>query len=455
MPWSVIDRRELDALAVVVDTRETTAKRGAIPRLIKRNTLLLTAAEAFVGTGQQIVPTLTAIIVVQFLHAATLGGIGSSILAASRLVIGYPAGQLADARGRKLVLLLGLVVSLAGTLGIGLAVLVHSFGLFLVGMVLFGIGTGASQNQRRLAAADMYPAQRRGEGLGYVLMGALVGALGGPLLVSSGVVLSRHWGLSELAVPWLLVPVVVLPSIVLVLLIHPEPKEIALHLQRYWPTADSTDGTTWTVAGGAAYAPVTLGSYFRRPPLLIGIMGLAGAASTMAMLMALTPMAMAARGIALPVISLSVAIHVAGMFGFSVPLGRLADRFGRRGVLGVGLLLEGLGAVLVPASMNQWVMTGGLFLVGLGWSGANVATAALVGDATRPEERGRAMGVQSSVSAAGSIAAPLLGGLAVQLWGTWALAVIGVALLVGPAVLLLRPTETGPRQEQRESSAAG
>lgn len=427
-----------------------TTKRASIPRLIKRNTVFLAVAEAFVGTGQQMVPTLTSIIIVQFLQSAALAGIGTSILAVSRLIIGYPTGQLADARGRKPVLVAGLAVSLVGAITIGLAVLDGSFGLFLLGLVLFGIGSGASQNQRRLAAADMFPAARRGEGLGYVLMGALVGALGGPVMVSSGVALAHRVGLSDLALPWLLVPLLLLPSMVLILLIRPDPQEIALHLERYWP---GTPPEAPPVQ--AAGVEVTFGSFFRRYPLLVGIVGLAGAFGTMSMLMALTPMAMSARGIALPIISLSVAIHVVGMYGFSVPFGRLADRFGRRGVLGAGLLIEGLGAVLVPASMNQWVMTAGLFLVGLGWSGANVATAALIGDATQPEERGRAMGVQGSVSAAGSIAAPLLGGVAVQLWGTWTLGVIGVSLLIAPALLLLHLREMGPRRYVKEPARLG
>lgn len=438
---------------MTVQTRVASEPRVAIPRLIKRNTLYLTAAEAFVGTGQQMVPTLTAIIVVQFLHSATLGGIGMSILGASRLVVGYPAGQLADTRGRKPVLLLGLVVSLVGALGIGLAVLANGFWVFLAGLVLFGLGSGASQNQRRLAAADLYPASRRGEGLGYVLMGALVGALGGPILVSSGGAIAHAAGVSALAVPWLLVSVVVLPSIILILLIHPEPMEIALHLGRYWPIDGEVDETRPAPATQGASSLVTPCSFFRRLPLLVAIVGLAGANGTMVLLMALTPLAMAARGVALSVISLSVAIHVAGMFGFSVPLGRLADRIGRRGVLGMGLLLEGLGALLVPASMNQWVMTAGLFLVGLGWSGANVATAALLADATQPDERGRAMGVQASVSAAGSIAVPLLGGLAVELWGSWALSIMGIALLAGPALLLLRLAETGVKSHVTDSPA--
>jgi len=65
----------------------------------------------------------------------------------------------------------------------------------------------------------MYPPARRAEGLGYVLTGSVVGALGGPLLVSVAQVSSPRVGLDPLALTWLLAPFVILPSIALVRLI--------------------------------------------------------------------------------------------------------------------------------------------------------------------------------------------------------------------------------------------
>jgi hypothetical protein len=50
-------------------------------------------------------------------------------------------------------------------------------------MLLMGLGVGAGQ-QLRLAAADLYPAPRRAEGLGYVLTGSLVGVLGEVVLLA-------------------------------------------------------------------------------------------------------------------------------------------------------------------------------------------------------------------------------------------------------------------------------
>src|SRR5215831_17121584 len=121
-----------------------------IPAVIKRNTLLLATAQAFVGVGNQMVPAL--------------GGLATSILGGCRFLVAYPAGHVADTYGRRAGLLAGLLLSLVGAIAVGLALMQHAFLAFLGGLVLFGLGVGAGQ-QLRLAAADLYPPSRRAEGL--------------------------------------------------------------------------------------------------------------------------------------------------------------------------------------------------------------------------------------------------------------------------------------------------
>jgi MFS family permease len=77
----------------------------AVPRLIRRNAWLLTVAEAFVGTSQQMVPTLSSIIIGTMLGSATFAGAGSSLMGLSRVIVSYPSGALADRWGRKPVLI--------------------------------------------------------------------------------------------------------------------------------------------------------------------------------------------------------------------------------------------------------------------------------------------------------------------------------------------------------------
>lgn len=413
--------------------------RSSIPPLIKRNTLLLASTQAFVGVGTQMVPTLGAIMVAQLLASAALAGIGTSLLYVGRFVVAYPIGWVADAFGRRVALLIGLVMSLVGTILIGTAMMSASFPVLVAGLLVFGLGVGAGQ-QLRLAAADLFPPARRAEGLGYVLTGSLVGALGGPLLITVATNLAPGAGIDPIAMVWLLVPIVLLPSMGLVFLIRPDPRDIAANLAAFYegdlgppPTVrpDAPEGTGLRV-------------WFAHYPLRVAFTASFAAQGTMALIMAMTSLAFAHHGHALNVISLAVAIHVVGMFGFSIPLGRLTDRIGRRSMMLLGTILSALGAVLVPAAPDYWVITTGTFLVGLGWSCVNVSTSALIADMVDPLERGRAIGASDTLSGASATILPLLGGPLIELLGFHALTAICVAFMAVPFAMLLRLKESKP-----------
>lgn len=406
-----------------------------VPRLIVRNTLLLAGAEAFIGTGQQMVPTLGSLMAVALTGSSALAGLASSTLGLTRTLISYPSGKLADRLGRKPVLIAGLLLSLVGALVLGFSMAVRSLLLFLLGLLLFGFGNGASQQQRRLAAADFYPPQLRARGLGFVLSGAVIGAFGGPLLIGA----AGHWATSlhvdEIALSWFLVPVILVPSLALLLLIHPEPRQIAQSLERYYPgyqpensvpRANETD----------AFATIGLRDFLQNYPQLVAFVCMFVLFGNMSMMMALAPMTMTADGMNLAAVSLTVSLHVVGMFAFSFPMGMIADRWGRRRVLFAGVIISTGGTVLVAMTSSYALVTFGLFLIGLGWCCGNIATAALVADTSPAEIRGRAMGANSSLSAAASVAAPLLGGVLLSAFGPGVLVVMTL-VFVAPCLALL------------------
>lgn len=410
-----------------------------VPPLIRRNTFLLAATQAFVGAGTQLIPTLGAIMIERLLGSMLLAGLASSLIYVARLLIAYPIGWVMDAYGRKAGLLLGLVLTFIGAMGIGTAIAMLSFPLFLVGVLVFGLGVGAGQ-QLRTAAADMYLPERRAEGLGYVLTGALIGALGGPVLISAAQAGAPSLGVDATALVWFLVPLVVLPSMALVLLIRPDPRTIAADLARFYPGyRPSREREDAMVARGAGVI-----AWMRHYPLLVGFLSMFAAQGVMVMLMALTPLVMAHRGHALTMISIAVSLHVVGMYALSLPLGRLTDRAGRRNVILLGLAIIAVGAILVPLTAEYTVATLGLVLVGVGWSCINVAVTALIADAVPVSERGRAIGVVDSSGGLASVALPLLGGPLAEVLGPMSLAALAVLLVAVPGALALRLGEPVP-----------
>jgi MFS family permease len=426
--------------AAVEPSRPPSAGRPAIPPLIRRNTLFLAVAQACVGIGNQMTPTLGALMVIHLLGSATFAGAASGIMGGCRLISSYPTGQITDAHGRKAGLFLGLSLSMVGSVTVGLGMMRESAALFFLGLVVFGMGVGAVQ-QLRLAAADMYPPSRRAEGLGYVLTGSLIGAFGGPLLISTAQATAPGLGLAPEALAWLLVPLVLIPTGALVFFVRPDPKEIAAHLERYYPGYRPPERSR---AVAEAPQPVSVREYLREYPKQVAFVTSFALFGNMSMMMAMNAVALAHHGHGLSAISLSVALHIAGMFGFSLPLGRLADAVGRRKVMLLGLGLASFGGVLVPTSPHYWVVTFGTFLVGLGWSCGNVAIVSLLADTTPPLARGRAIGLNDTFAGAASISLPVLAGPLVELVGLPALAWVSVGLMIVPLVLLLRLREPSP-----------
>lgn len=409
-----------------------------IPPLIRRNTVLLALTQAFVGMGNQTTPTLAPIIVVQMLGSAALSGLGTSILGVSRLAIAFPVGWLTDRYGRKAGLMLGLVLTLIGSLVIGPAMALGSFPLVVVGLVIFGLGVGAGQ-QLRLAAADMFVPARRGEGLGYVLTGSLIGAVAAPALIAGGETLAAWTNQDRLSVVWFLLPLILVPSMLLVRMIQPDPKTIAQNLETYYPGYKAPVRSASEPTG-------SLKIWLRHLPLATAFANSFAALGVMTMMMAMTSLALDHHGYGLSAISVSVSLHVVGMFGFSIPFGRLSDRIGRRNVMLLGNVITAVGSILVPTSPDYFVITAGTFLVGLGWSCVNVASSALITEVVGPAERGRAIGLSDTISQSSSIVMPLAAGPLVEWAGLPALAVVALAVLAVPVIMLARLKEPRPGQ---------
>jgi MFS family permease len=102
------------------------------------------------------------------------------------------------------------------------------------------------------------------------------------------------------------------------------------------------------------------------------------------------------------------------------------------------------GALLVGFTGAYATVTLGTFLVGLGWSCANVASTTMVADTSEPEERGRAVGTIDTFGGAAAVALPLVAGPMAAMMGLPATGILA-SILVAPAlILMLRLREPRP-----------
>jgi MFS family permease len=404
---------------------------AGIPAIIKRNTLLFALSQAFVGAGTQLAYGIGPLMVVAVTGSASLAGLTVGLFGVSRFFVSYPVGRITDQYGRKPGILFGQGLALIGTFATGLAMIAnHAIGLGL-GMLIFTMGISAS-NQLRVAATDMYLPRMRGMALGFIATGSLLGIALGPLVMAFAEHIAKGNNAEAIALPWLMLPVLIVAGMVLVTFIHPDPKEIGMNLQRYYP--DYVPPVKRVTGALPEFSAWTL---WRHTPARLAIIANCSGQGNMSIVMVLTSLVLAHHGYSLTAITVSHMFHSAGMFAFTIPLGWAADRFGREQVMypGVGVAL--IGALFVAFSEGFLSVTLGTFLVGIGWCAANVSSTALIADCVETEHRGRAIGVSESGAGAMTLLAAAVTGPLVECTSLPAAGIAAVAIAVLPFGLLL------------------
>ena len=371
------------------------------------------------------------LMVIGLTGSAGLAGLSVALIGFSRFLISYPIGKITDAYGRKPGILLGLVLALLGAVILGTSINVSSPLVFVVGMIVFAMGMYAVQ-QLRVGATDMVLPHMRGQALGYIAMGSLVGLVISPVVVYAAEHFAHRVDMDPLSLPWFFLPVLILVGMALVGFIHPDPKEIGQNLERYYegyvppPPQREEDAT--------AFSAMTL---LRRRPIRLAIIANCAAQGNMSIVMVLTSLMLAHHGYGIGAIAASHTFHTAGMFAFTIPLGKLADRAGHARVMYPGVIVALLGAVLVTFTHAFWTVTLGTFLVGLGWAAANVAATAFIANQTETAQRGRAIGVNDSFAGGMSVAAALATGPLIEWHGLPAAGIAAVIIAVVPLALVL------------------
>ena len=400
-----------------------------IPPLIKRNTVLFALAQSFTGIGMSFAYGLGPLMVLSLTGSASLAGLFVGTIGLSRFFVSYPIGKLTDAYGRKPGIFAGLTLALIGAVAVGLSLSVNSFAALCLGMLVFSMGMSAAQ-QMRVGATDMYLPHHRAAALGYVALGSLVSLAASPAIVH----LTEGWapalGADPLALPWLAVPAFIVPGMALIALVRPDPKTIGMNLGQYYPGYTPAARAT----GPAVFRPSGLLTHRR---MRLATVSNCAAQANMAIVMVLTSLVLHNHGATLTAIAFSHMFHSAGMWAFTVPLGKLSDRFGHERVMIPGVLTGLIGAFLVAFTDAYALVTLGTFLVGIGWAAANVSATAVVADHYPTHERGRAIGVSDSFAGGIAVAMALVTGPLLQWSGLPATGGIAVVMSLPPLLIVI------------------
>lgn len=119
---------------------------------------------------------------------STFGGSLVAVFVVAAIVSRIASGNLADRYSRRIVLMSGALIYLAGCL---IAIVIPSMLALVPARILQGWGFGSVHTAASAGASDILPAERLGEGLGYYGLGQAVAMASGPLL--AGWLVGMEW----------------------------------------------------------------------------------------------------------------------------------------------------------------------------------------------------------------------------------------------------------------------
>ncbi|MGW0180461.1 MFS transporter [Nocardia sp. NPDC003345] len=134
--------------------------------------------------------------------------------------------------------------------------------------------------------------------------------------------------------------------------------------------------------------------------------------------------------------------------GLLLTAGSLSDRFGRRRMLILGLLVLASGSITAVSADQPWQLIGSRIIMGIGGALLMPSTLSILMTTFDETERRMALAVWSAVSILGIVAGPVLGGLLLEhfWWGSVFLINIPVVGLAITAAVLLMPETAGERR---------
>ena len=387
---------------------------------IQRRTLGVLFSSAIFGrAAMSMAFAVAALLIAEMLGDGTWAG---SATAAVTIGTAFSASILSSymyQRGRRPGLSLGYV---AATLGGLLAVFAGQrllLVLYLLGIVLIGVGQGAT-NLARYAAADLAPAHSRGKAISSVVFASTAGAVGGPALIGPSAWVAERFGLNELTGGYIFATgFFVLAGLILWIGLRPDPLVVSGGLKKVDPGSEKSGGGFREGMSAIAANPLAR----------LAAIGLAISQAVMVMVMAMTPLHMDAHGHTLGIIGAVISAHTAGMYAFAPVAGWASDKFGRIPVLALGgiVLLASTVMTALAGEAPALLMFPGLFLLGLGWSFGIVASSALLTEVVAPESQVPAQGAADFITSFMSGAGALASGFVFTMAGFHVLSMLGIA----------------------------
>ncbi|WFU14212.1 MFS transporter [Bradyrhizobium sp. CB3481] len=340
------------------------------------------------------------------------------------------SGQLADAWGRKRVLILGWLVGLPVPFMIMWA---PSWEWVIAANALLGINQGLAWSMTVIMKIDLVGPKSRGLAVG---LNEFAGYLAvGVTAFLTGYLASRY-GLRPAPI-YLGVAYAILGTALSILLVHDTREhvrlETAAHKQQSAPIS---------------FREIFLLTSFRDRNLFAASQ--AGLVNNLndGMSWGIFPLFFASFGLHVDRIGILKAVYPATWGILQIATGPLSDRWGRKGLIVAGMWVQAVGLFLTATTSHfEWWLVGSL-LLGLGTAMVYPSLIAAVSDASHPSWRARSLSVYRFWRDLGYAIGALSAGIIADLFGmAWAIGAIGaLTFLSGAIVFVAMEGRAGARQ---------
>ena len=299
----------------------------------------LMASSVLGGLGQLIALTVTGLLIEDLLGSRTWIGTGNAVMQIGTAGGAFLLSRTMARHGRRPGLVAGYAIGFCGGIIVGFGARWSSYGIVLVGLLLFGTSTTATL-QARFAAADVVSDRRRARAVGLVVWSTTIGVVFGPKLSGPAGRLVDGLGFPELGGAYVVGGAVfLLAALVGWCTLRPDPLDISNALR--------------VKPDDAPPAPVDVRACLRRPAVRLAISTLVVGQVVMVAIMSITAVHLRGHGYDLGGVGTIISGHVFGMYAPSPISGWLSDRFGRIFVIAGGSLAMVLAALLAATARPE------------------------------------------------------------------------------------------------------
>lgn len=384
-----------------------------------RQFVLLVVINAFVGAMVGIERSILPDYAESEFGLTTVSAILSFIVVfgVTKAITNYYMGALAGRLGRKTLLIWGWIAALPVPV---IFILAPNWTWVILANILLGVNQGLCWSSTVVMKIDLAARDERGfamglnESAGYTAIGVMSFLTGW---------LASEYGVRP--VPFYLGIVIAVAGLILSVFFARDTREFVIGEKKYTPSKPMQNvfwETTWKHS--------SLGSITQ-----------AGMANNLndGMMWGLLPILLSTRGFSIETIGLIAAIYPLVWGLGQSGTGLLADRFSKKTVLSLGMMLQG--AVLlffaVATSFGQFVLLS--VLLGIGTAVVYPTFVAAIADYTEPEQRAESIGVFRLWRDLGYAVGAIASGIIADLFGlNWAVVSIGIVTLLSSTIVMAR-----------------